>query len=1168
MINRKHLSFVMIILLISGSVMALIYGMDFNITLESKSIGQKGRISFSDMRTRAGDGWFNMTVDNLGDQGEYCSLDVDSQNRPHIAYYDHTNTNLKYTYFDGEQWVRNVVENGAGLYCSIDLDMMDRPHISYYDPTGATTGNLKYAYHDGVQWVTEVADPGWDVGEYTSIKINETGKPHISYHDGDNLTLKYVYYNGAAWVNTTIDSDAAVGFDTSLELNDSGYPAIAYFDNDNGDLKYAYWDGAAWHKEAVDSDDEVGWGASLELNSTEHPRISYFDETNGEIKYAFYNMTQWEMETVKILGEAGRTTSLSLDILDMPHITYQNGTSGDLEYAFNAGGGEWQFTIVDSGESEGKYNSLALGSDHLPQIAYYKQSGLNDLMYAAVDNTQPVINNDQSDDTATTGDLFWFRLNASDNFLLDTLMVNWTHGENGGNETLQFFNDLWSRGISAKHSLSPLNYTFYITDLAGHLVTSNQVSIPVTDNDEPTVGQDYTPKIFFAGDNVTFKINCRDNIQLNNVYVRYVHGGDQYNESMAIDSGNWTHSYNVGNILGDISYSFYISDTSGNHITTSIDHVVQSDMDAPIFVEEASVNEPQTGQEFQLIVKITDDSNITSVKANYTFFGNNHTSADMVFLADDLWGVLIDVPINTTQLLYHIWAQDALGNILDTSISNGNFQIDVLDIVRPSAIVINSTGPVEKVLNFTVTQAIWLDASGSTDNLGITNYTWSFYYDGGMVKIYGPIFNFTFNIPGIYGLTLNVTDAEDNLDGFFINLNITSPVAEMPTAEAGADITLNQGDTSFMDASGAAIDEDFSYKWTFMYNDLEMSLIGTEVNFTFDIPGIYLVTLNISDGTGRFITDNLTITVLDTAAPEANAGTNFTVEQYKNATFDGFFSSDNVGIVNYTWSFNYGNTTITLFGVTAKYIFSTPGNYTVTLIVKDGAGLTSQDDVLVTVIEAQIGEDDDDDTPGDTGKDDEGGLSTGLLIVIIIVVVLVIVVIVFILMKKKGGDKGEESLKESDELIGESRGTSDGKNPPEEDEQTTGIEDEISGQEEEQYPAHEDSQLYDGDVQNSDIERNKSGTAPLDQEIPSDMTAPLESIPQGPAAPEAPPGMAEEQPMGEPPIPMSDPAMMPPGEIPPDSPPAEVPMSPEPMAPGAPEIPVPLDEDDLPPPPM
>lgn len=90
--------------------------------------------------------------------------------------------------------------------------------------------------------------------------------------------------------------------------------------------------------------------------------------------------------------------------------------------------------------------------------------------------------------------------------------------------------------------------------------------------------------------------------------------------------------------------------------------------------------------------------------------------------------------------------------------------------------------------------------------------------------------------------------------------------------------------------------------------------------------------------------------VLDKSPPEANAGTNQTVDEDMLVTFDGSRSDDNIGITSYTWTF-MDETPQTLTGVSPTYTFANPGTYTVTLNVSDGAGHYATDTVAITVLD-------------------------------------------------------------------------------------------------------------------------------------------------------------------------------------------------------------------------
>jgi PKD repeat protein len=170
-----------------------------------------------------------------------------------------------------------------------------------------------------------------------------------------------------------------------------------------------------------------------------------------------------------------------------------------------------------------------------------------------------------------------------------------------------------------------------------------------------------------------------------------------------------------------------------------------------------------------------------------------------------------------------------------------------------------------------------------------------------------------------------------------------------PTANAGADQTIIEDTTVAFDASTSFDENGIStYTWTFL--DVTMrTLIGEKPTYIFSTPGVYPVTLNVSDAAGNWATDTVSITILDVTAPTAIAGNNQTVQANTPAAFDGCNSCDNAGLVSYEWHFGDGSTGN---GMTATHTYSQPGTYTVILVVRDSAGNMDADTLTVTVLAA------------------------------------------------------------------------------------------------------------------------------------------------------------------------------------------------------------------------
>jgi len=137
-----------------------------------------------------------------------------------------------------------------------------------------------------------------------------------------------------------------------------------------------------------------------------------------------------------------------------------------------------------------------------------------------------------------------------------------------------------------------------------------------------------------------------------------------------------------------------------------------------------------------------------------------------------------------------------------------------------------------------------------------------------------------------------------------------------------------------------------TFAWTFS-DTTQKTLNGKNPTYTFHTPGVYTVTLNVTDNAGNWATDTMSITVLDITEPVANAGHDQTVPAGFTVTFDARGSSDNVGVISYEWNFGDGTEGA---GITTTHTYSSPGVYRVTLTVKDAANNIAKHSITVTVL--------------------------------------------------------------------------------------------------------------------------------------------------------------------------------------------------------------------------
>ena len=240
------------------------------------------------------------------------------------------------------------------------------------------------------------------------------------------------------------------------------------------------------------------------------------------------------------------------------------------------------------------------------------------------------------------------------------------------------------------------------------------------------------------------------------------------------------------------------------------------------------------------------------------------------------------------------------------------------------------------------------DASASTDNVGIVNWSWSFVYRGMPMVLYGETAEFTFDDAGSYEVSLSVTDEAGNLERDTITVRVMDITP--PSANAGDDIQVIQGTTVDFDGTGSADNMRIaSYNWAFDYQGVPIVKAGNRASYFFEAAGEYVVTLTVSDMEGNSAEDTVIVTVKDVTAPNAVTGDDITIDQGDTATFDGLSSTDNLEIVSWVWTFTYRGQAVELTGTSPTYVFEDAGVYNVDMLVTDDDGNWDEDGMKVTV---------------------------------------------------------------------------------------------------------------------------------------------------------------------------------------------------------------------------
>lgn len=180
-----------------------------------------------------------------------------------------------------------------------------------------------------------------------------------------------------------------------------------------------------------------------------------------------------------------------------------------------------------------------------------------------------------------------------------------------------------------------------------------------------------------------------------------------------------------------------------------------------------------------------------------------------------------------------------------------------------------------------------------------------------------------------------------------------------PEAYAGLDLTVNEDEKVFFDASGSVDDDpDFlstgEFSWTFYDFDGHHMETGVSVSHVFQTPGTYSVKLRTEDSFGNWDVDYLEVRVEDITDPTAVLSAPGEAKIRETVVLDASASTDNdpdfSDTGNFTWTIEVGDEDIILYGATVEYRFERAGIHTIQLDVSDASGNVATEMSEVKVI--------------------------------------------------------------------------------------------------------------------------------------------------------------------------------------------------------------------------
>jgi PGF-pre-PGF domain-containing protein len=318
--------------------------------------------------------------------------------------------------------------------------------------------------------------------------------------------------------------------------------------------------------------------------------------------------------------------------------------------------------------------------------------------------------------------------------------------------------------------------TLDVSDAAGNSDT-DVVNVTVTDTTTPTAaaGSDQTvddgSQVSLDGSSST------DNVEVT------AYTWDFGDGSATASGATTTHTYATP---GTYTVTLTVSDAAGNQDTDTLTVTVE-DVTAPT----AAAGPDRAADEDTAVAfdatSSTDDVGVTSYQ--WDFDGDDATDATgatstHTFSDPGSYTVTLNV-------------SDAAGNS-DTDVVN----VTVEDATAPTA----DAGSNRSV---TVGTTVSFDGQGSSDNVGVTTYAWTF-PDGTTAT--GTSATYAFDAAGVYAVTLDVTDAAGHENSDTVTITVTQPDSgsdsDSDSDSDGGSRDRSSGSTDADDSSDATGDDD------------------------------------------------------------------------------------------------------------------------------------------------------------------------------------------------------------------------------------------------------------------------------------------------------------------------------------------------------------------------
>ncbi|NOQ53963.1 MAG: PKD domain-containing protein [Thermoplasmata archaeon] len=387
-----------------------------------------------------------------------------------------------------------------------------------------------------------------------------------------------------------------------------------------------------------------------------------------------------------------------------------------------------------------------------------------------VDNDLPVVE-DRTAGPATTGDELVLSALIIENVGVELAWCEWEVDGEVGNTSMDGTGEVLTATVELTDTPDGVvRYRFGALDTSGLVKLSQWHELNILDNDSPEARFIDPPTSHERGTTLTLAVEAMDNDAVASVSVILI-AIDQEYSAVKGDGGTWTVEIPAEALSGS-SVEFTIM---------AVDRTLNEGLGGPLRLELVDTTPPEgafhlepdtptTGDNLDILGEVYDVSGVSTLDVEYVF-GTDEVETERLLVGDDGTFVLrIGVPNSPLGALrVRLVLEDTEGNVHTTEWREWQ--------------VVDNDAPVAKThddAESRVGERFILDDGGSSDNVEVVNWTWSWNEGGKARVVHGKSVTLRFDREGEYMITLKVTDAAGNTDEATLRVvvsDVSSPIS-------------------------------------------------------------------------------------------------------------------------------------------------------------------------------------------------------------------------------------------------------------------------------------------------------------------------------------------------------------------------------------------------------